>query len=68
MHGSSGETQAVLGEILDERGIEPSEVAARVVQAVRSDRFWIFTHDVTLGTAMRRFDELKADRNPTPVD
>ena len=68
VHGSSGETQAALGEILDERGIEPSEVAARVVQAVRSDRFWIFTHDVTLGMAMRRFDDLKADRNPTPAD
>ena len=67
VHGSSGATQSALGEILDERGIEPSEVAARVVEAVRSGRFWIFTHDVTLGMAMRRFDDLQADRNPTII-
>ena len=67
VHGSSGETQAALGEMLDERGIQPAEVATRVVEAVRSGRFWVFTHDVTLGMAMRRFEDLQADRNPTII-
>jgi hypothetical protein len=53
--------------MLDERGIQPAEVATRVVEAVRSGRFWVFTHDVTLGMAMRRFEDLQADRNPTII-
>ena len=55
----------MLREVLAVRGIGPGEVAAAVVEAVRADRFWVFTHDVTLPQAMRRFDDLQAGRNPS---
>jgi hypothetical protein len=55
----------MLREVLAVRGIGPGEVAAAVVEAVRADQFWVFTHDVTLPQAMRRFDDLQAGRNPS---
>ncbi|MBC8195926.1 MAG: SDR family NAD(P)-dependent oxidoreductase [Acidimicrobiia bacterium] len=53
-------------EYLATRGIDPSNVADEVVDAVKADRFWVFTHDVTLPQAMRRFEDLQAGRNPSP--
>ena len=62
-------TMAPLRESLDAMGIPPSKVAGDVVDAIRTGRFWIFTHDSTLGTALVRFDDLRAGRNPTnPYD
>jgi len=58
-------TQASLAEILAERGIGTDVVADRVVDAVRTGRFWVFTHDVTLPAALRRFEDLQAGRSPT---
>jgi NAD(P)-dependent dehydrogenase (short-subunit alcohol dehydrogenase family) len=58
-------TMAPLREALDARGIPPSQVAAEVVDAVRHDRFWIFTHPATLPAALVRFDDLRSGRNPT---
>jgi len=43
----------------------PADVAADVVYAVRANRFWILTHQVTLSRVHRRNDELEAGRNPT---
>jgi len=56
-----------LSAVLEERGIEPADVAARVVDAVRTDRFWVFTHPFTVGFAERRIEDLRADRNPEPL-
>ena len=67
VHETTDANQAALGEILDHRGIEPSDVAARVVDAVRTGRFWVFTHDVTMEMAMARFEDLRADRNPSII-
>jgi len=58
-------TQASLAKLLAERGISTDLVAERVVDAVRSGRFWVFTHDATLSAASRRFEDLQAGRNPT---
>lgn len=43
----------------------PADVAADVAYAVRANRFWILTHQVTLDRVRRRNDELEAGRNPT---
>ena len=67
VHETTDATQAALGEMLDRRGIEPAVVAARVVDAVRTGRFWVFTHDVTLEMSMARFEDLRADRNPSII-
>ena len=58
-------TQASLAEILTERGIGTDVVADRVVDAIRTGRFWVFTHDATLPAALRRFEDLQAGLNPT---
>tara|TARA_Y100001934_G_scaffold55200_1_gene68066 strand:- start:59 stop:910 length:852 start_codon:yes stop_codon:yes gene_type:complete len=63
----SAGTQEALGDILVGRGIGPREVASRVVDAMRSDRFWVFTHDVTPEVAARRFDDIAAGRNPSAI-
>lgn len=51
-------------EGLVDTGIEPEEVAGLVVDAVRRDRFWIFTHDSTLPTARKRWEAIESDGHP----
>ena len=58
-------TMAPLRESLAAMGIPPADVAATVVDAVKARRFWVFTHPVTKPTALVRFADLEADRNPT---
>ena len=64
--GHSAETQSELGGLLGDRGIGTDVVADRVVEAVKADRFWVFTHDVTPEVAARRFSDISAGRNPSP--
>ncbi len=67
--GEAGEEavpDGLMQELLAARGIGADAVAAAVVEAVREDRFWVFTHDVTLPQAMRRYEDLTAGRNPSP--
>ena len=48
--GVSTDEVDALGEIVQgfiSQGIDPDEVAGRVVDAVRSRQFWIITHDDT---------------------
>ena len=52
-------------EMIQQAGIAPSKVAGDVVDAIRAGRFWIFTHPETRGYALRRFEDLQAERNPT---
>ena len=63
----SDAAQAQLAELLADRGIGTDEVAGRVVEAIHTGRFWVFTHDVTLPTASRRFEDLQAGRNPSAI-
>jgi NAD(P)-dependent dehydrogenase (short-subunit alcohol dehydrogenase family) len=54
-----------LRESLEAMGIPPAQVAGNVVDAVRSGKFWIFTHAVTAPAALVRYEDIKAERNPT---
>jgi hypothetical protein len=57
--GWSGATTA-----LQATAVEPSEVAARVVEAVREERFWILTHDNALQRVASRIDPILKGSNP----
>lgn len=46
--------------------MRPADVAADVAYAVRANRFWILTHQVTQARAKARNDDLEAGRNPRP--
>ncbi len=58
-------TMAPLREALKIAGIAPAQVATNVADAIRKNRFWIFTHDFTRQTAGKRYADIEADRNPT---
>lgn len=54
-----------LREALTSMGISTEKVAGDVVDAIRNDRFWIFTHEFSVGTAAKRFADIQAGRNPS---
>ncbi len=45
-------------------GTPPSEVAARVVEAIREERFYVFPHPDMLVAARNRMENILAQRNP----
>jgi NAD(P)-dependent dehydrogenase (short-subunit alcohol dehydrogenase family) len=47
-----------------ETGLDPAEVAGKVVDAIRQRRFWIFTHDTSVPTVQNRFDAIANDGQP----
>ncbi len=55
-----------LEELMGTVAMAPSDVAADVVDAVRANRFWIITHQVTQARLRRRNADLEAGRNPSP--
>lgn len=56
---------APLREAIVSTGIATGQVAADVVSAIRANRFWIFTHEITPQAAAVRFADIEAGRNPT---
>lgn len=58
-------TMAPLREAITAMGITPTQVAADIVQAMRNERFWIFTHEMTRQGLAVRYQDIAADRNPT---
>jgi NAD(P)-dependent dehydrogenase (short-subunit alcohol dehydrogenase family) len=56
---------APLREAIAAMGISPSQVAGDIVEAIREQRFWIFTHDLTPRAAAVRFGDIEARRNPS---
>jgi len=58
-------TIAPLREAIRAMGISTEKVAGDIMDALRSNRFWILTHDFTLQSAGVRFADLEAGRNPT---
>ena len=58
-------TMAPLREAIAAVGIAPAQLAGDVVDAMRNDRFWIFTHDLTPQAAAVRFADIEARRNPS---
>ena len=64
---TSDTTQKLLAEVLAERGMDADLVAARVVEAIQTGRFWVFTHDVTVPLALQRFRDLEVGQNPSAL-
>ena len=58
-------TIAPLREAITAMGITPTQVAADIVEAMRQDKFWIFTHDITKQGLKVRYQDIEADRNPS---
>ena len=46
-------------------GIGAEQVAAEVIDAIRNDRLWIFTHEVSREAAVSRADDIRAGRAPS---
>ena len=46
-------------------GIQPAEVAAQVIDAVRNNRFYIITHPDTFAMVETRLRDILAERNPS---
>ncbi len=65
LSAEAGATLAPLREAITVAGIAPSDVAATVVDAVKADRFWVFTHPQTPGRAVVRAADIEARRSPT---
>ena len=65
MSAEEAATLAPLREMIGLMGIPTSTVADRVHDAVVADEFWVLTHELTLPAAGRRYDDLRAGRNPT---
>jgi NAD(P)-dependent dehydrogenase (short-subunit alcohol dehydrogenase family) len=65
MTPSQTATMAPLREAITAMGISPAQVAGDIVDAMRADRFWIFTHDITKQALAVRHEDIKAGRNPT---
>jgi hypothetical protein len=45
--------------------MDPAEVAARVIQAIKDRQFWILTHPEYLDSIQRRNQHLHTLTNPT---
>ncbi len=58
-------TLAPLREAIKVVGIPTQKVADDIMEAMRADRFWIFTHDITLQSLAVRPRDIAAGRNPT---
>jgi NAD(P)-dependent dehydrogenase (short-subunit alcohol dehydrogenase family) len=65
LEGSSGGPSLLKGVL--ESGLQPSEVAAMVVDAVRTGRFYILTHDDWKPMVEQRMTDILEGRGPTPM-
>jgi len=62
-------TMAPLREALTAMGIPTGQVANDIVEAMKRDQFWIFTHDITTQALQTRYADIEAGRNPSnPYD
>ena len=59
------ESFAGLREAITAMGITPAQVAGDIVEAMREDRFWIFTHEITKQALAVRLADIEAGRNPS---
>jgi len=55
--------QAHIGSLIAE-GLNPRQVAELVLQAVRDDRFYVFTHPTWMGLIADRFDRILTGESP----
>jgi len=69
MSAAQTATIAPLREAVASMGISPAKVAADIMEAMRANRFWIFTHPATKQALRVRYADIEAERNPTnPYD
>jgi NAD(P)-dependent dehydrogenase (short-subunit alcohol dehydrogenase family) len=45
-------------------GLDPADVAGKVLGAIQSRRFWIFTHETSVPAVQHRFDAIVSDGQP----
>jgi NAD(P)-dependent dehydrogenase (short-subunit alcohol dehydrogenase family) len=45
-------------------GMDPDDIAAQVVDAIRTGRFWVLTHPNTVESARKRWDAIASDGQP----
>ncbi len=65
MKPSQTATMAPLREAISALGIPPDKVAGDIVDAMRANRFWIFTHEMTKRSLAVRYADIDAGRNPS---
>ena len=65
MKASQTATIGVLREAVSSMGISVDQVAGDIIDALRANQFWIFTHELTRKALSARFADIEADRNPT---
>jgi NAD(P)-dependent dehydrogenase (short-subunit alcohol dehydrogenase family) len=65
MKASQTATIGVLRETASSMGIGVDQVAGDIIDALRADRFWIFTHELTTDVLSTRYADIEAGRNPT---
>jgi NAD(P)-dependent dehydrogenase (short-subunit alcohol dehydrogenase family) len=53
-------------QLMQTTALAPSAVAQQVVEAIRAERFWIITHQISWRRLKQRNDDLEAGRNPRP--
>lgn len=58
-------TIAPLREAISAMGIGVEKVAGDIIEALRQDQFWIFTHDMTKAALSVRYQDIEAGRNPS---
>lgn len=67
--GAGGSDLAALGggaiKAILESGMSPGDVAARVVDAVKHDRFYVLTHEQWMPAVDVRFEDIRSGRAPT---
>ncbi len=57
-------SQAVLEKAVASGKVSATEVAQRTFDAIRDDRFYIYSHPQALGNVQRRMEDVIAGRNP----
>jgi hypothetical protein len=56
--------QALAAKAVASGKVSAADVAALVLDAVREQRFWIFSHPQSLAGVSQRVEEIRAGRNP----
>jgi NAD(P)-dependent dehydrogenase (short-subunit alcohol dehydrogenase family) len=57
---------AQIEQLMSSKALRPADVAGRVVDAIRANRFWIITHEISMRRLKQRNEDLEAGRNPRP--
>jgi short-subunit dehydrogenase len=65
--GANMEPLRSYGRNINAGGLDPAVVADLVADAIRTNRFWIFTHPDLMDGALRRWQSIAEGENPRPV-